>query len=108
MPNIVKAYQAAGKPVPTIVTWTTDNGTLCTVKKNPFTLYLTNALNWAARVSVTALVDKANGQSVPSAVLYPMPFIKANPAQCDASAPADSPGTSALVPAALTARILGG
>ena len=108
VPNIVKAYQAAGKPVPTIVTWTTDNGTLCTVKKNPFTLYLTNALNWAARVSVTALVDKANGQSVPSAVLYPMPFIKANPAQCDASAPADYPGTSALVPAALTARILGG
>jgi ABC-type sugar transport system substrate-binding protein len=108
VPNIVKAYQAAGKQMPAIVTWTTDNGTLCTVKKNPFTLYLTNALNWAARVSVTALVDKAGGQSVPSAVLYPMPFIKANPAGCDASAPADYPGTSALVPAALTAKILGG
>ena len=107
VPNIVKAYQAAGKQVPTIVTWTTDNGTLCTVKKNPFTLYLTNALNWAARVSVTALVDKSGGQSVPSAVLYPMPFSKANPAGCDASAPADYPGTSALVPAALTAKILG-
>lgn len=107
VPNIVKAYQSAGKQVPAIITWTTDNGTLCTDQKKPFPLYLTNALNWAARVSVTALVEKAGGQSVPSAVLYPMPFTKANPAGCDASAPADYPGTSALVPAALTARILG-
>jgi ABC-type sugar transport system substrate-binding protein len=107
VPNIVKAYQAAGKQVPAIITWTTDNGTLCTNQKNPFPLYLTNALNWAARVSVTALVDKAGGQSVPGAVLYPMPFTKADPSACSASAPADYPGASALVPTELTAKILG-
>jgi ABC-type sugar transport system substrate-binding protein len=107
VPNIIKAYQAAGKPVPAIITWTTDNGTLCLNQKSPFPLYLTNALNWAARVSVTALVDKAGGQSVPDAVLYPMPFTKADPSACSASGPADYPGTSALVPAALTAKILG-
>jgi ABC-type sugar transport system substrate-binding protein len=107
VPNIVKAYQAAGKQVPAIITWTIDNGTLCTNQKTPFPLYLTNALNWAARVSVTALADKAGGQSVPDAVLYPMPFTKADPSACSASSPADYPGTSALVPAALTAKILG-
>lgn len=108
VPNIVKAFQKAGKPTPAIITWTTDNGTLCQLKQSPYPLYLTNALNWAARVSVTATVAAVNGTSVPAAVTYPMPFKKADPADCDAGKPADYPGTSALVPTELVTKILGG
>lgn len=105
--NILKAYDSAGKQVPAIITWTTDNGTLCQYKKSPYTLYLTNALNWAARVSVTAVVDKAAGQSVPAAVEYPMPFNKANAGDCSSGKPADYPGPSALVPPSLADQMLG-
>jgi ABC-type sugar transport system substrate-binding protein len=108
VPNIVNTYNKAGKPIPAIITWTTDNGTLCQFKQKPYTLYLTNALNWAARVSVTALMDKLAGQSVASAVIYPMPFNKAAAAGCRAGAPADYPGASALVPDDLVAKMLGG
>lgn len=108
VPNIVDAFSKAGKPLPAIITWTTDNGTLCQLKKQPYTLYLTNALNWAARVSVTALMNKVAGQSVPDAVIYPMPFNKADSAGCVDGAPADFPGSSALVPNDLVAKILGG
>lgn len=108
VPNIVDAFNKAGKPIPAIITWTTDNGTLCQMKKKPYPLYVTNALNWGARISVTAMVDKANGGSVPDSVIYPMPFNKADAANCDDSAPADYPGTSALVPDQLVKQILGG
>jgi hypothetical protein len=37
-----------------------------------------------------------------------MPFVKAKPADCDASKPADYPGASALVPQELVTKILGG
>jgi ABC-type sugar transport system substrate-binding protein len=108
VPNIVDTFNKAGKPIPAIITWTTDNGTLCQLKKKPYPLYLTNALNWAARVSVSALMDKVNGQDAPEAVIYPMPFNKADPNACSASAPADFPGSSALVPDSLVTKILGG
>jgi ABC-type sugar transport system substrate-binding protein len=108
VPNIVKAYDKAGKDVPAIVTWTTDNGTLCQLKENPYTLYLTNALNWAARVSVTAMMKKVAGEDVDDAVIYPMPFVKADPANCKDGAPADYPGASALVPDDLVTQRLGG
>jgi ABC-type sugar transport system substrate-binding protein len=108
VPNIVKAFGKAGKPVPAIITWTTDNGTLCQLKATPYTLYLTNALNWAARVSVTAMLDKVAGQTVDAAVIYPMPFNKADPNGCKTGAPADYPGTSALVPDSLVTKMLGG
>jgi ABC-type sugar transport system substrate-binding protein len=107
VPNIVNAYASAGKPLPAILTWTTDNGTLCQFAKKPYTLYLTNALNWAARVSVTALVDKDSGQTVPAQVLYPFPFSKANAANCSPSESADYPGPSALIPPALSSKMLG-
>jgi len=108
VPNIVTAFQKAGMPTPAIITWTTDNGTLCQLKQHPYTLYLTNALNWAARVSVTAMVKATEGASVSATVIYPMPFNKADPANCDPAKPADYPGTSALVPDQLVSKILGG
>jgi ribose transport system substrate-binding protein len=108
VPNIVRTFNKANKPIPAIVTWTQDNGTSCQWKKEQYPLYQTNALNWAARVSVTATVDKAGGKSVDSAVIYPMPFSKAKNTDCAPGKPADYPGTSALVPEALVTRILGG
>lgn len=108
VPNIVDTYNKAGKQIPAVITWTTDNGTLCQFKKSPYTLYLTNALNWAARVSVTAMMDKLSGKSVDAAVIYPMPFNKADAAGCRDSAPSDYPGASALVPDDLVAKMLGG
>jgi len=107
VPNIVRTYNKANKPVPAIITWTQDNGTSCQWKKNPYPLYQTNALNWAARVSVTAIMDKLNGGSPPDAVIYPFPFSKAKESDCAPGQPADYPGTSALVPDSLTQRILG-
>jgi ABC-type sugar transport system substrate-binding protein len=108
VPNIVTAFNKASKPIPAIITWTQDNGASCQWKQKPYVLYQTNALNWAARVAVTAVITKAGGQSVPSAVFYPMPFVKAKASDCDPSKPADYPGTSALVPAQLVSKILGG
>jgi ABC-type sugar transport system substrate-binding protein len=108
VPNIVKTFNSAHQPVPAIITWTQDNGTSCQWKSHPYTLYQTNALNWGARVSVTAVMTKLGGQSVPAAVIYPMPFVKAKATDCDPSKPADYPGSSALVPQELVTKILGG
>ena len=108
VPNIVQSYKTAQKSVPAIVTWTTNNSTVCLLKTTKFPLYITNALNWAARVSVTATLDKVLNKQVSQAVLYPQPFVKATTSMCTPSAPAGYPGTSALVPASLTAKMLGG
>jgi ABC-type sugar transport system substrate-binding protein len=107
VPNIVKTFNKANKSVPAIITWTQDNGTSCQWKLKPYPLYQTNALNWAARVSVTSVLAKVDGKSVPDAVIYPMPFVKAKASDCDSSKPADYPGASALVPQELVAKILG-
>ncbi|MDE3205647.1 MAG: substrate-binding domain-containing protein [Acidobacteriota bacterium] len=107
VPNIVQAYQTAGKPIPAIIDWTTNNSTVCLLQQNHFTMYLTNALNWAARVSLTALMDKIQGKSVPAAIYYPMPFFQASASQCTTGAPADYPGPSALVPSSLVTQMLG-
>jgi len=108
VPNIVRTYNKANKPLPAIITWTQDNGTSCQWRRDKYPLYQTNALNWAARVSVDAVVNKANGQDVPDAVIYPMPFSQAKDSDCAAGKPADYPGTSALVPEQLVTKILGG
>ncbi len=106
VPNIVQAYKTAGKSVPAIITWTTNNSTVCLLQKTKFPLYLTNALNWTARVSVTATLMKEQGKKVAQAQLYPQPFYKATVASCTPSAPAGYPGTSALVPSTLTTKML--
>lgn len=106
VPNIVQAYNTAGKSVPAIITWTTNNSTVCLLKKTKFPLYITNALNWAARVSVTATLMKEEGKKVNQAVLYPQPFVQAKASMCTPSAPAGYPGSSALVPSSLTKKML--
>jgi ABC-type sugar transport system substrate-binding protein len=108
VPQIVKAYTSAHKKLPAIVTWTQDNGTGCVWKKTPFPLYWTNSINWPARVSVTALMDKIAGKSVPAYIYYPFPFIRPSAADCDPSKPTDYPGPHSLVPNSLVATVIAG
>lgn len=112
VPSIIKAYTDAGKRVPAIITWTQDNGTSCQWKKlkdagKGFALYQTNGLNWAARISVTAVLAKLAGAPVNDTIIYPQPYISAKASDCVPSFPADYPGSSSLVPPSLIKRMLG-
>lgn len=106
VPNIVQAYVTAKKTIPMIVSFTFNNSTACLLNTNTFPLYLSNALNWAARVSVTGLVDKVAKKKVAEAVYYPMPFFKVTKTMCTPSAPSGYPGTTALVPKSLVTQML--
>jgi ABC-type sugar transport system substrate-binding protein len=108
VPQIVKAYNSAHKKIPAVITWTEDNGTACTYKKKPFPLYWTNSLNWVSRVSVTVVVDKLGGKSVPAELVYPFPLIKAKASDCVPGKPADFPGTKSLVPDSLVSTVIAG
>jgi ABC-type sugar transport system substrate-binding protein len=107
VPNIVRTFNEANKPVPAIITWTQDNGTSCLWKKDPFTLYQTNALNWTARVAVDTALAKNQGEDVPAQLIYPFPFVEAKAPPPAPGKPADYPGQSALVPDYLVNKILG-
>ncbi|MHB2029724.1 MAG: substrate-binding domain-containing protein, partial [Acidimicrobiales bacterium] len=108
VPNIVDAYVAAGqtKSIPAIITFTTNNSTVCLLKKYKFPLYVTDAYNWAVRISLTALVDKYEGKSVPKDIYYPLPFHAATASSCTAAAPGAFPGLSSLVPASVAKQML--
>jgi ribose transport system substrate-binding protein len=113
IPQLIKAYNDAGKQVPAIITWTQDNGTSCDWKKardagKGFALYQTNALNWPSRVSVTATLDRLAHTAVPSTIIYPQPYISAKPSDCAPSLPVDYPGSSSLIPPPLIKRMLAG
>lgn len=107
VPNIVQAYVTAGKPIPAIITFSTNNSTVCLLQKHTFPLYVTDAYNWASRISVTALINKVEGKSAPAAVLYPLPFTPAKASACTATAPGGFPGPSSLVPPSLAKQMLG-
>jgi ABC-type sugar transport system substrate-binding protein len=108
VPSIVNVYLKAGKEIPAIITWTQNNETTCQWIEHPYKLYQTNALNWAARVSVDAVVKKTEGEEVPEAVIYPQPFSPAKKSSCEKGKPAEYPGTSALIPEFLTEKMLAG
>jgi ABC-type sugar transport system substrate-binding protein len=108
VPSIVNVYLKAGKEIPAIVTWTQNNETTCQWIEHPYKLYQTNALNWAARVSVDAVVKKTEGEEVPEAVIYPQPFSPAKKSSCEKGKPAEYPGKSALIPEFLTEKMLAG
>jgi ABC-type sugar transport system substrate-binding protein len=112
VPQIIKAYNDAGKQVPAIVTWTQDNGTSCEWKKakdagKGFPLYQTNGLNWPSRVSVSASLAKLAGKKIPATIIYPQPYVSAKPSDCVPSLPADYPGSSSLIPQPLIKKMLG-
>jgi ABC-type sugar transport system substrate-binding protein len=108
VPSIVNVYLKAGKEIPAIITWTQNNETTCQWIEHPYKLYQTNALNWAARVSVDAVVKKTEGEEVPEAVIYPQPFSPAKKSSCEKGKPAEYPGSSALIPEFLTEKMLAG
>lgn len=113
VPKIIKAYIDAGKPVPAIITYTSDNGSACAWKKataagKGFTLYQTSSLNWAGRVSVTATLAKLSGKKVPATISVPWPFSKVQARSCISSFPDDYPGSSTLIPLPVIKKMLGG
>jgi ABC-type sugar transport system substrate-binding protein len=107
VPSIVKTYQKAKEPIPAIITWTQNNETTCQWKEVGYTLWQTNAINWAARVALTAAMSEVEGNEVEPEVIYPQPFLEAKESQCDPSKPAEYPGASAGVPEALVKKMLG-
>jgi ABC-type sugar transport system substrate-binding protein len=107
IPSVIKTYQKANKPIPAIITWTQNNETTCQWKEVGYTLWQTNAINWAARVAVTAAMAEVEGEEVEQEVIYPLPFFEAKASQCDPSKPAEYPGKSAGVPEELVKKMLG-
>jgi ribose transport system substrate-binding protein len=111
LPGVVDTYEQAGKTSPALITWTMNNDLFKVWEDaqgtdKAFDLYYTSGLNWAARVSVTAVVDAKNGNPSDAVIKYPLPFVAAASGMYEADKPGDYPGT-ALVPADLLARMIG-
>lgn len=109
VPGIVDVFKRAGEEIPAIITWTRNNETSCQWEEDPYTLYQTNSENWAARVSVDAVVLAAEGKEVEAETIYPQPFIREEKGKgCDKSKPAEYGGVSAMTPEFLTEKMLAG
>jgi ABC-type sugar transport system substrate-binding protein len=111
MPQIVQAYEKAGKVTPALITWTSNNGLFKEWDKRQgtdkaFELYFTNGLNWQARVAVTAVMDLLAGKKVDNQLVVAQPFVKAVKGIYDPNRPDDYPGPSVLVPDSLIDRML--
>ena len=111
VPQIVQAYTKAGQKVPPIVTWTSNNGAAKVWEQaqgtaGAYDFYYTNALTWEGRGSVTAVMDRLAGKTVPENTIVPQPFIKAVKGLYQANRPDDYPGPSALIPDSLMTQML--
>ncbi len=108
--GVVRAYEQAGKQLPLIVTWTADNGLFKDWERlkptNPnFRIMYTNGLNWPGRVAVTAAIEaKKGGKSIPSKIIYPMPFVELKQGVYDRTKP-DEFGGSELVPVSIIKKM---
>lgn len=111
LPQVVKAFQQAGKPTPALITFTSNNDLFKVWEAaqgtaNAFPLYYTSGLNYQARVSVTAVMQLLAGKSVPGELIVPMPFVKAEKGVYAASFPGTYPGPSVLIPVSLLTKML--
>ncbi|MDT4944482.1 MAG: ribose transport system substrate-binding protein [Pseudonocardiales bacterium] len=111
LPQVVKAFNQAGKPSPALITFTSNNELNGVWEKaqgtpNAFDLYYTSGLNYESRVSVTAVMQLLDGKSVPGQLTVPMPFVKAAKGVYAASFPGTYPGPSVLVPESLLSKML--
>jgi ABC-type sugar transport system substrate-binding protein len=111
IPQVIEAYDKAGKTPPAIITWTSNNGMAKVWEEaqgteREFPVYYTNALNWQGRVSVTAVMSLLAGNEVAPDIVVPQPFVKAEPGLYDPERPDDYPGPSVLVPDDLMTRML--
>lgn len=111
IPQVVEAYEKAGKQIPAIVTWTSNNGMAKVWESklgtpDEFPLYHTNALTWESRASVTATMRLLAGEDAEGTVIVPRPFVKAEKGYYLSDRPDDYPGPSALIPDELMTRML--
>jgi ABC-type sugar transport system substrate-binding protein len=108
--NIVQTYQHAKQKVPDQVTWTTDNQLLQLWQQDhksgqSWQLADSSSINFEGNIALTALMDHLAGKSVPSTLIFPLPFVTAQSGDYDASQPADGPGPT-LMPASLLSKVL--
>ena len=111
IPQVVEAYTKAGKKIPAIITWTSNNGMAKVWEQrlgtpDEFPLYHTSALTWESRASVTAAMTELDGGSVEGTIIVPRPFVKAEKGYYLSDRPDDYPGPSALIPDELMTRML--
>ncbi|MGZ4456904.1 MAG: substrate-binding domain-containing protein [Nocardioides sp.] len=111
IPQVIDAYDKAGKKPPAIITWTSNNGMAKVWEQaqgtpRAFPVYFTNALNWEGRVSVTAVMSLLAGKDAASDITVPQPFVEAKPGLYQSDRPDDYPGPSVLVPDDLMTRML--
>lgn len=112
IPQVVEAYDKAGKKIPAIITWTSNNGMAKVWEErlgtpDEFALYHTSALTWESRASVTAVMTQLlDGEEVEPVMVVPRPFVKAEEGYWLEDRPDDYPGPSALVPDDVMTRML--
>ncbi|GCD90018.1 substrate-binding domain-containing protein [Nocardioides sp. LS1] len=111
IPQVIDAYDKAGKKPPAIITWTSNNGMAKVWEKaqgtdRAFPIYFTNALNWEGRVSVTAVMSLLAGDDAAADITVPQPFVEAKAGLYQADRPDDYPGPSVLVPDDLMTKML--
>jgi len=109
--NIVQTYQHAKQPVPDQVTWTTDNQLLQLWEQDqksadPWKLADSSSINFEGNIALAALMSHLSGKSVPSTLIFPLPFVQAQVGDYNASQPADGPGPT-LMPDSLLGKLLG-
>jgi len=102
MTQVVKAYDQAGKKIPDLMTWTSNNELLKEWSARQgtdmaFRLEDTNSLTWSARVALSNIMNAlVNGTDVPALSIYPQPFVEATPGDYKADGPADYPGRTTI------------
>ena len=111
IPQVVEAYDKAGKKVPAIITWTSNNGMAKVWEERlgtpeEFPLYHTSALTWESRASVTAVMRLLSGEEAEPVIIVPRPFVQAEKGYYLPDRPDDYPGPSALIPDDLMTRML--
>lgn len=111
IPQVIEAYDKAGKTPPPIITWTSNNGMAKVWEEalgtdREFPVYYTNALNWQGRVSVTAVMGMLAGNEVTADIVVPQPFVEAEEGVYQSDRPDDYPGPSVLIPDELMTRML--
>jgi ABC-type sugar transport system substrate-binding protein len=103
LPQVVKAFEQAGKVTPALITFTSNNELAGDWEQRQgtaqaFELFQTSGLNYQARISVTAVMDLLNGKTVPAALIVPMPFVQATKGVYAADLPGTYPGPTVLIP----------
>lgn len=112
LPQVVSAYEKAGKKTPDLITITSNNGLFKAWNERQgtdkaFDLYYTSGLNWMARASLTAVMTRLDGGKVTPNISVPIPFVKAAKGVYASDRPTDYPGPTLLVPDSLVKQILG-